>query len=66
VKKKPKTLWTYETVAEPTGIVSKYWDSPALVERSTKRVAKQKLSDLKNTDTDGQGTISLHFLEFSM
>jgi hypothetical protein len=32
-KKKPKTLWTYETIAEPTGVVSKYWDSPAPLER---------------------------------
>jgi hypothetical protein len=28
--------------------------------RPTKRVAKQKLSDLNSKDTDGQGTISLH------
>ncbi len=25
-KKKRKELWTYEAVAEPTGIVSKYWE----------------------------------------
>jgi hypothetical protein len=49
VKKPTKTLWSYETVAEPAGVVSKYWDSPASSVRSTKRIAKQKLSDFKST-----------------
>jgi hypothetical protein len=64
VKKPPKTLWTYETVAEPTGVVSKYWDSPAPSERSTKRIVKQKLSYLNGTDTDVQGTISFFYFRF--
>ena len=42
-KKKTKTLWTYETVAEPTGMVSKYWDGGTAVERATKRIAKERL-----------------------
>jgi hypothetical protein len=46
MKKTPASRWTYETVAEPTGMVSKYWDSPAPLERATKRVAKQKLCEL--------------------
>ncbi len=28
-KKAPKSLWTYETVLEPTGAASKYWDTDA-------------------------------------
>ncbi len=40
VKKAPKPLWTYETVAEPTGMASKYWDVEASTERATKRLAK--------------------------
>ncbi len=54
-KKAPKQLWTYETVSEPTGIVSKYWDSPAPKERETKRAAKQKLSDLTMAQPEGLG-----------
>jgi hypothetical protein len=61
-KKAPKQLWTYETVSEPTGIVSKYWDSPAPKERETKRAAKQKLSDLTVVQPEGLGKTSLHYL----
>jgi hypothetical protein len=43
-------MWTYETVAEPTGIASKYWDVAAPPERATKRVAKQRLSDLHDAE----------------
>jgi hypothetical protein len=43
-KKVKKSLWHYETVAEPTGASSKYWDADALLERATKRRAKEKLS----------------------
>ncbi len=49
-KRKKPTMWTYETVAEPTGIASKYWDVAAPPERATKRVAKQRLSDLHDAD----------------
>jgi hypothetical protein len=37
-KKKVNTLWSYETVAEPTGIRSKYWDAQASTERATKQL----------------------------
>ncbi len=56
MKKTPAMRWTYETVAEPTSMVSKYWDSPAPKERVTKRVAKQKLCDLHLTVPDVEGT----------
>ena len=49
-KRKKQTMWTYETVAEPTGIASKYWDEDAPSERTTKRVAKQRLSDLHDAE----------------
>ncbi len=49
-KRKKQTLWTYETVAEPTGIASKYRDEDAPSERATKRVAKQRLSDLHDAE----------------
>ena len=45
-KKKKQSLWTYEQVAEPTGVTSKYWNADAPPERRTKRVAKQRLSEL--------------------
>ena len=54
-KKKTKTLWTYETVVEPTGVVSKYWDADAPSERATKRQAKEKLSALKIDSTTSVG-----------
>jgi hypothetical protein len=41
--KKAKTFWTMETVAEPTGTASKYWDSPATTTRASKRVAKDTM-----------------------
>jgi hypothetical protein len=47
VKKRTKALWTYETVVEPTGVVSKYWDADAPSERATKRQAKEKLTALQ-------------------
>jgi len=47
-KKKVKSLWSYETVMEPTGARSKYWDSPAPVQRATKELAKQKLQLITN------------------
>jgi hypothetical protein len=49
-KKKTKTLWTYETVVEPTGEVSKYWDGGTAVERATKRIAKQRLVESARAD----------------
>jgi hypothetical protein len=46
-KKKVKPLWSYEVVAEPTGVHSRYWDAAAPKERATKKQAKQKLDELK-------------------
>jgi hypothetical protein len=39
-------------VAEPTGIASKYWDTEAPVERATNRVAKQRISEIKDGELD--------------
>jgi hypothetical protein len=46
VPKKKASLWTYETVHEPTGAASRYWDAEAPSERATKRLAKIKLSSI--------------------
>lgn len=54
-KKKVQTLWSYETVNEPTGVHSKYWDSPAPMQRATKQQAKQKLDELKNAEKQRVG-----------
>jgi hypothetical protein len=50
-----KTLWTYETVAEPTGVSSKYWDVAAPEERATKRRAKEKLIAIHEPDGAASG-----------
>ena len=54
-KKVPKSLWTYETVAEPTGAASRYWDADAPSERATKRLAKERLVALREADIPSQG-----------
>ncbi len=54
-KKIPKSLWTYETVAEPTGAASRYWDADAPSERATKRLAKERLVALREADVPSQG-----------
>ncbi len=54
-KKEKKTLWTYETVAEPTGMSSRYWDAEAPLERATKRRAKEKLSEIHEPDGASSG-----------
>jgi hypothetical protein len=51
--------WTYETVAEPTGAASKYWDAAAPEERATKRLAKAKLVALKAAEADPKGNPKL-------
>jgi hypothetical protein len=59
-KKPAKSLWTYETVLEPTvGAASKYWDTDAPPERRTKQLAKEKLTMLKNDDGDVAGLSSI-------
>jgi hypothetical protein len=50
-----KATWIYETVAEPTGVSSKYWDVEAPVERATKRRAKEKLSAIHDPDGASSG-----------
>jgi hypothetical protein len=59
-KKKRIERWTYEVVAEPTGIASKYWDASAPLERTAKRLAKEMLSALKVADTQCTGVPNLH------
>jgi hypothetical protein len=54
-KKLKKSLWTYETVAEPTGVSSKYWDADAPEEQATKRRAKEKLSAVHEPDGASSG-----------
>ena len=62
-KKGKKTLWTYETVAEPTGMSSRYWDAEAPLERATKRRAKEKLSAIHEPDGASSGAQPLPFFE---
>jgi hypothetical protein len=49
---KAQVKWTYETVLEPTGVGSKYWDAEAPSERATKRIAKEKLVALKDAESE--------------
>ena len=51
-KKWKKKLWEYVQVAEATGVASKYWDGEAPVERATKRVAKQRISEIQDGELD--------------
>jgi hypothetical protein len=54
-KKKVKILWSYETVLEPTGVRSNYWDAKAPTERATKQQAKQKIHNLKDFEKETEG-----------
>ncbi len=58
-KKKVKSLWSYETVMEPTGARSKYWDSPAPSQRATKELAKHKLQEMKNGEEFLEGAANI-------
>jgi hypothetical protein len=60
-KKAKKCLWHYETVAEPTGASSKYWDAVALIERATKRRAKEKLSAIHEPYENDSGALPSTF-----
>jgi hypothetical protein len=60
-KKAKKPLWHYETVAEPTGISSKYWDADAPIERATKRRAKEKLSAIHEPYDNDSGALASTF-----
>ena len=62
-KKFKKSLWTYETVAEPTGMSSKYWDADAPEERATKRRAKEKLIAIHEPDGASSGAKSVSRFE---
>ena len=59
-KKVKQTRWTYETVCEPTGVASKYWDANAPSERATKRLAVQRLSAIKNNNAGENGNLLFH------
>jgi hypothetical protein len=56
-KKAKKSLWTYETVAEPTGISSRYLDADTPTERATQRRAKEKLSAIHEPDGNSSGAL---------
>jgi hypothetical protein len=51
-RSKAQVKWTYETVLEPTGVASKYWDADAPAERATKRIAKEKLVALTAAEAE--------------
>ena len=55
IKKQKAPLWVYETVKEPTGVASKYWDAEPPSERATKRLAKLKLSLVNATNDEHSG-----------
>ena len=57
-KKERKTLWHYETVAEPTGMSSKYWDANAPMQRATKRWAIEKLSAVYGSNDTESGALT--------
>ncbi len=57
-KKAKPPSWHYETVAEPTGASSKYWDAAAPSERATKKRAKEKLSAIHETHERNNHTSS--------
>jgi hypothetical protein len=63
-KKKVKSLWSYETVMEPTGARSKYWDSPAPSQRATKELAKHKLQEMNNGEESLEGTSNMNYILF--
>ncbi len=51
-KKVKQNRWEYVQVAEPTGVTSNYWDAAAPVERATKRLAKQRISEIQDGELD--------------
>ncbi len=59
-KKAKKPLWHYETVAEPTGASSKYWDAAAPVERATKKRAKEKLIAIHEPNDNDSGALAFY------
>lgn len=53
--KKVKVLWSYETVEEPTGVRSNYWDAQAPSMRTTKKLAKEKIQQLTDVEEQIEG-----------
>ncbi len=58
-KKVKQTRWTYETVCEPTGVASKYWDADAPSARQTKQLARERMKALNDGNVDGEGMLLL-------
>ncbi len=56
-KKEKQTRWMYETVSEPTGVSSKYWDADAPSVRATKQLARERIMALNDGDVDGKGML---------
>ncbi len=56
-KKVKQTRWTYETVCEPTGVSSKYWDADAPSVRQTKLLARERTKALNDGNVDGEGMV---------
>jgi hypothetical protein len=56
-KRAPKSLWTYVAVNGPTGVASNYWDINAPAERTTKRLAKEKLTALHQGEGNHEGRL---------
>jgi hypothetical protein len=56
-KRAPKSLWTYVTVNEPTGVTSNYWDTDAPSDRRTKQIAIEKFSALHQGADKDEGTL---------
>ena len=59
--KKAKLLWSYETVEEPTGVRSNYWDAQAPSMRTTKKLAKEKIQQLTHVAEQTEGS-SIHVI----
>jgi hypothetical protein len=58
-KRKPKSLWSYQTVTEPMSAVSNYWDAEAPSERAMKRLAKERLLAIQQAEITRLGTLYL-------
>jgi hypothetical protein len=56
-KKVKEVRWTYEIANEPTGVGSKYWDAEAPTERTTKRMAREKICALNVENIEDKGSI---------
>ncbi len=50
-----KSLWTYVPLHEPTGVSSNYWDTNAPAVRTTKRLAKEKITAMHQGEGNNEG-----------